>query len=525
MYSLSFNSFKVLIGFTLAKATLTTLSLCVFHTPVFADSSYKDNSPRFNEYLRKANQFTNILKKDAKAHNNLSLKLTLNEIKANILTNNPKLISTKFLIDSSFSDLAANTSEFWPSIAISSANISFSSENSNSNTYESVYEGFISNNNTSIDNTFTASITPSIAFPIYNPTLFAKRSVLYSKIDSSKLLYQVEVLNLLDTITDKYYLMDSRRRLINSYIQFIDDMYFTLTASVERYNAGFASILDVEQIYSEYLSYLNTIKNTQNLYSNLSAYFYSINPSYSVNFLYVVPPDSTGIVDVDEFQWSYTLSETIDLAKSYNKRLLLSKSRANEIENELKIISSNLLPSFAASISYPLNQSNEFTSNKRRSSVSSASSKFYSYTNSSSPTIGVNFSWKIFDSLATQNTYKSYQAKLNSSLSATENLEDDLIATIKDKFNNYMLSKSLVGVSIQSYEASDLAFKAASARYLAGVGSLSDFSTAAANRVEAAAQLSNQYAFIISNYYTLYKLIGVSGDSNLDDQLNLMVTF
>ena len=160
-----------------------------------------------------------------------------------------------------------------------------SSENSNSNIFESAYEGFISKDDASIDNTFTASITPSLTFPIYNPTLIAKRSVLYAKIDSSQLLYQVEVLKLLDTITDKFYLMDSKRRLINSYLEFIDSMYFTLTASVERYNFGVVSILDVEQIYSEYLSYVNTIKNTQNLYSNLSAYFYSLNPSYSIIFV------------------------------------------------------------------------------------------------------------------------------------------------------------------------------------------------------------------------------------------------
>ena len=62
-----------------------------------------------------------------------------------------------------------------------------------------------------------------------------------------------------------YYQMDSKRRLINNYYDIIDDFRFKLEATIQRYQNSLVSVLDVEQVYSEYLL-LISLKSAQSVY-------------------------------------------------------------------------------------------------------------------------------------------------------------------------------------------------------------------------------------------------------------------
>lgn len=241
----------------------------------------------------------------------------------------------------------------------------------------------------SIETRNTTGFVPvlSLGWTFFDPSRGPQINAASDSLRSEELLFNVAARNLVLQTQLAYFNLQEQEQLVKSYDEILEATNSQVQESEALFNAGNASLADVEQIRTQQYQTLNLL---------IAAYLAMIDASSALARAMALPPGKLALPEgpMDLYgQWNLSLDATIQQAQALREEIQSSLAQASSASWRASALLNRYWPrvSFLANGSYAYNNTdNRFQQGNNLSSESMRSSNW-------DGAIGLGFNWSIFD--------------------------------------------------------------------------------------------------------------------------------
>ena len=447
-------------------------------------------------------RMTQIQERFIKASTNL---ISVNDAIKLAITNNPSLQIAKSAIDSQYYDLLAARRQWIPTLAFANTLPTLGNYNSKSFVkYKNKPLGGVPQDYqiNSRYYTFAPEIQASWTF-LSVPRAGAIKSNFYG-LKSEQYLYSVSLRNLILSVQQAYYQVQSAKKLIDSFNQIYLINKRQLEILDARYSKKLIDLGSLSQTKAQYYQQLSQLISAYNQYFSACAQLSNVIGEKSYQDF--VPADDLKATGT----WDKDLSQTIREAIMVREEIKSNLAMANSYKWTASALYGTYYPTFTLSALGTLNIDNGNIS--QPSYVQSTNNYDYSLSTVSS-TVGIGFTWSLFDGGVNAASAKSYQAQAKQQLLTSIQNEELVASQVKSAFYLYQTSIESVKVTKQALEAANQSQKVANIRFQIGFGDI----TTVVQTIQLYGQAYTAYISALLDYNTavaqLYRYSAVYPES------------
>lgn len=227
----------------------------------------------------------------------------------------------------------------------------------------------------------------SLGWTFFDPSRGSQINAASENLRSQELLFNVAARNLVLQAQLAYFNLQEQEQLVNSYEEILAATTSQASQAEALFNAGNASLADVEQIRTQQFQTLNLL---------ISAYLAVIDASAELAKAMALPPGKLALPE-DQLnlygQWDLTLNDTIRQAQALREEIQSSLALASSASWRASALLNRYWPRFSllANGSYA---DNDFRSTSRQEGASLSESL---RTSSWEGAVGIGFNWFLFD--------------------------------------------------------------------------------------------------------------------------------
>ena len=286
-----------------------------------------------------------------------SVRVTLPAAIEQSLLNNPELAQAYSQIQQGQWNLIAVRRQWYPAISAFSSGPAGSIvgyRSTSTHTTISTQAGVIKNNST----TNTTGIVPAVNldWSFFDPSRGAEINAASENLRSKELLFNIAARNLVLRTQLAYFNLQEKKQLISSYEEILSATTAQAVQTEALFNAGNASLADVEQIRTQ---------QYQNLSLLIETYLALVDASASLANAMALPPGKL-VLPEDELalygQWDLPLGATIQQAQALREEIQSSLAEASSARWRASALFNRYWPRF----SLTANSSYAYTSSEER---------------------------------------------------------------------------------------------------------------------------------------------------------------
>jgi len=326
----------------------------------------------------------------------------------------------------------------------------------------------------------------NISWNAIDPTRQPNINAASQSLKQQKLLFDVSTRNLILDIQQSYYAMQSSRQLINSFRRIYEINVQQLSMIEAQTSIGMTTVLDVESTRSQLFAQLNQLVGYTQAYIDQSA---SLAQTMALpEGILVAPSEPAGLAG----NWTMPLRETINQASRQREEILASLAAADAAHWTGVAAMRSYLPSLQ------LVGNGSLIANKGYQRNTGNTSNFDTSIRNGTASIGVGFTWSIFDGgvQAANAQAANAQARQQSAQAASTQLQ--AMQEVRSSYGQLLTARIALRSAQQSYRSAQLAQEASRARFAVGIGNI----TSVVQTIQQLSQASQQVSEAILSYNT-----------------------
>lgn len=277
-----------------------------------------------------------------------------------------------------------------------------------------------------------------------------------------KYLFDVSARNLILSIQQDYFSLQSTQQLIDSFQQIYTINKQQLNILEARKSIGMVTVLELEQTRSQLFGQLNQLINyTQNYIDQAAALAQALAlPRDQL----AIPADPAGM----QGQWALSVSDTISRALQQREEILASLSAAEAAEWSAVAAIRTYLPVFSLVALGSLNGWNGY----QTVPVPVDPGQAYARNRQWSAAVGIGFNWSIFDGGIQAANAQASRALARQQTAQAATTELQVIQEVRSSYGQMRTARVGVNSAREAYRSAQLAQEAARARFEVGVGEI-----------------------------------------------------
>jgi outer membrane protein TolC len=406
---------------------------------------------------------------------NSSKALSLNDALLLTFNNNPNLKYYKSLVESQYYQLYGSKLLWMPTLSF---------YNAETPSFGRLVSKTVS---TSDDKTFTSNNSYSYLSPgaqiNWNFIMPTRNSYInYNKkqLESSQFIYLTSVRNQLLTVQTAYYQVQANYKLIQQYNKIYNIELRQLKLIQERFKDRVVDLGSLGQTKSQF--YLTL--------SQLIAYYNQYFSSVSTLASAIGIDDNTLILPSSELTktgvWPFSLQDSLSNGLKFREEIKSNLSLAEAYGFNSQYYLRTYLPVLSLTgIAYYSKLSGESQNTNGNASTTSSS-------------IGLNFSWTLFDGGVNYQLSRSQLALSSGYLQQAELEKNTVVQQIRAAYSQFVTSKSNLEATKRAYEAAQIGQEVSTVRFNYGVGSI----TTIVQSLQLLSQAASSYVQAIVDYNT-----------------------
>tara|TARA_B100000886_G_scaffold330604_1_gene281203 strand:- start:1265 stop:2800 length:1536 start_codon:yes stop_codon:yes gene_type:complete len=364
-----------------------------------------------------------------------------------LLAQNKELIILRSQIEQSQYNFNAEKSSWFPKIGITSSELPKFSTGSN-------FEKLSSTQN-SFTNKFEVGANLNLEWDFINPARRLDIDIAFKRLNNSSLNYENKIKELFLKAAEIFFLIQESSQNIEISKKSLETSTLALEEANNRFNSGIGNKLDVLEAKTQYgRDKIALIKRVGEL---------KLNENKLSKILNLMPHQRPIIKDESKIlsTWNVSIKKSIDSAIDIREDLKIKKNNIEINKKEAFSVLSGKKPKLTIYNTYSI------SSSTGQSGV--ADPNHDNYSNSEDNTVGMKFSWNLFDGGSIKNSYKSLNEKTieleESYLSQLDQLEKD----IKDAYINLEVYKENIMESFYQFKSAEESLFLALKRLEAGL--------------------------------------------------------
>ncbi len=310
-----------------------------------------------------------------------------------------------------------------------------------------------------------------------------------------KLLFDVSTRNLILNIQQSYYAIQSSRQLIDSFRRIYEINEQQLVMLEAQRSIGMTTVLDMEATRSQLFAQLNQLVGYTRAFIEQSA---SLAEAMALpEGVLATPSEPAGI----RGDWDLPLQETVKQARRQREEILASLAAAEAARWSAVAAIRSYLPSFQ------LVGTGSLIANRgdQSYSYSGSSSETTTSTRNQTASVGLGFTWSIFDGgiQAANAQSANAQARLQAAQAAATELQ--AMQEVRSSYGQLLTARVAFSSGQQAYRSAELAQRASRARFAVGVGDITSVVQTIQQLSQAAQQVSEATLSYNSALAQLYR--------------------
>lgn len=317
-----------------------------------------------------------------------SVRVTLPAAIEQSLLNNPELAQAYSQIQQGQWNLIAVRRQWYPAISAFSsgpAGSLWGYRSTSTHRTISTQAGVIKNNDTAN----ATEIVPvvNLDWSFFDPSRGAEINAASENLRSKELLFNIAARNLVLRTQLAYFNLQEQKQLIGSYEEILNATTSQVAQTEALFNAGNASLADVEQIRTQQYQTLSLLIET---------YLALVDASASLASAMALPPGKL-VLPEDNLalygQWDLPLDATIQQAQALREEIQSSLAEASSASWRASALFNRYLPRFSLSANSSYAYSSSENRNRLSGTLQSENSRVSRWDNA----VGLGFNWKLFD--------------------------------------------------------------------------------------------------------------------------------
>ena len=418
--------------------------------------------------------------------NKPAMHVTLEEAISTGIRANPQLLQAFGAIQQYEWQLIAAQRQWYPTVQLSNgtpfAGIQWSSFSQNySSTSPTAPPQY---SNSSLLSAFQPGV--NISWNAINPTRQPNINAASQSLKQQKFLFDVSTRSLILNIQQSYYALQSSQQLINSFRRIYEINVEQLSMIEAQLSIGMTTVLDVESTRSQLFSQLNQLVGYTQAYIDQSA---SLAQAMALpEGVLVAPSEPAGLAG----NWTMTLQETVNQARRQREEILANLAAAEAARWTGVAAMRSYLPTVQ------LVGTGSLIANSGNQRNTGSSSNINTTIRNGTASIGVGFTWSIFDGgvQAANALASNAQARQQSAQAASTELQ--AMQEVRSSYGQLLTARIALRSAQQAYHSAQLAQEASRARFAVGVGDI----TSVVQTIQQLSQASEQVSEAILSYNT-----------------------
>ena len=322
----------------------------------------------------------------------------------------------------------------------------------------------------------------SLSWNFIDPTRKPNISAASQSLKQQKLLFDVSVRNLILTIQQRYYQVQSTKQLIDSFkeIYAINQRQLSIIAAQRK--IGMATVMDLEQQRSQLFIQLNQLVQYTHDYIIETA---ALAEALGLNKHQLAIPSTAANMVGD---WSLPLNTTIDQALAKREEIMASLAAAESANWSGIAALKSYLPVLQLVGSGSILGQNGYQS----APVGSDPSPYFSTSSYMSAAAGLGFSWSLYDGGIQAGNAQSAFAQSRQQRAQAAITELQVEQQVRSSYGQYVTSRVALSSAQAALSSAQIAQRAAQARFNVGVGDITSL-------VQAIQQLSQSAQLMASS--------------------------
>jgi len=326
----------------------------------------------------------------------------------------------------------------------------------------------------------------NISWNAIDPTRQPNINAASQSLKQQKFLFDVSTRSLILNIQQNYYALQSSQQLINSFRRIYEINVQQLSMIEAQFSIGMTTVLDVESTRSQLFAQLNQLVSYTQAYIDQSA---SLAQAMALpEGVLVAPSEPAGLAG----NWTMPLQETINQARRQREEILASLAAAEAARWTGVAAMRSYLPAFQ------LVGTGTLIANNGNQRNTGSSSTIDTTIRNGTASIGVGFTWSIFDGgvQAANAQASNAQARQQSAQAASTELQ--AMQEVRSSYGQLLTARIALRSAQQAYLSAKLAQEASRARFAVGVGDI----TSVVQTIQQLSQASEQVSEAILSYNT-----------------------
>ena len=301
-----------------------------------------------------------------------------------------------------------------------------------------------------------------------------------------KYLFDVSARNLILSIQQNYFSLQSTQQLIDSFQQIYTINKQQLNILEARKSIGMVTVQELEQTRSQLFSQLNQlILYTQNYIDQAAALAQALAlPRDQL----AIPADPASM----QGQWALSVSDTITRALQQREEILASLSAAEAAEWSAVAAIRTYLPVFSLVASGNLIGWNGY----QAVPVPVDPGQAYARNRQWSAAVGIGLNWSLFDGGVQAANAQAAKAQARQQQAAAASSEFQVVQQVRSSYGQMQTALVAVSSAEQAYRSAELAQDASRARFEVGVGDI----TSVVQTIQQLSQAAQQRAQALLSY-------------------------
>jgi len=326
----------------------------------------------------------------------------------------------------------------------------------------------------------------NISWNAIDPTRQPNINAASQSLKQQKFLFDVSARSLILNIQQSYYALQSSQQLINSFRRIYEINVQQLSMIEAQRSIGMTTVLDVESTRSQLFAQLNQLVGYTQSYIDQSA---SLAQAMALPEGVLAAPSEPAALLGD---WTLPLPETINQARRQREEILASLAAAEAARWTGVAAMRSYLPAFQ------LVGTGSLVANSGNQRYSGSSSNIHTTIRNETTSIGVGFTWSIFDGgiQAANAQAANAQARLQAAQAASTQLQ--AMQEVRSSYGQLLTARVALKSAQQAYRSAENAQEAARARFAVGIGDI----TSVVQTIQQLSQASQQVSEAILSYNT-----------------------
>lgn len=421
--------------------------------------------------------------------------VTLDEAIATGLRANPELLQAFSAIQQYEWQLIAAQRQWYPTLQLSNgtpfAGIQWTSYSQNYSSSSPSAPSDYSQNYSSSSPTAPSEYSNSSLWSIFqpgvaiswnaiDPTRRPNINAASESLRQQKLLFDVSARNLILDIQQSYYAIQSSKQLIDSFRRIYEINERQLAIIKAQRAIGMATVLDVEASRSQLFLQLDQLVGYTRAYIEQTA---SLAKVMALPAGTLATPSEPAAL---RGEWSMSLQQTINKAKSQREEILASLAAAESARWSGVAAIRSYLPVFQLVATGSLVANN----GTQKSSSAGISSETGTNIRNGNASIGVGFTWSIFDGGIQAANAQASKAQSRQQGAQAASTELQAMQEVRSSYAQLFTARIALSSAQQAYSSAGLAQQASAARFKVGVGDITSVVQTIQQLSQAAQQVS-----------------------------------